>query len=293
MGIRITTDVSDDAEGNTVDVGKDTTVVITAQLIDLNTTNADADAIAEADAVAKAGVDLTMIYLIAGTAARPAPEAVTTDADGKATFTITHDADDDDDVDNIEDTDTVTFSANVDDSADDSVETASTTVIWTDAASDVTDVSAKTDSADDSVETASTTVIWTDAASDVTDVSAKTDSSYVIIDDDEVSIRATASYVDQYGNADAQGQTLTVTFDNTDQATLDSVVKNVKVKSNGTVNTRGNLEAAAGDEISVVFTVLTGDGSDIDAASGRQCVGSGSRQQERRRRNRQHHRLHR
>ena len=235
LGIRISTDVNDDANGNTVDVGKDTTVVITAQLIDLNTTGANAMAITDAGAIAKAGVDLAVTYLIAGTAARPAPDAVTTDADGKATFTITHNADDDDDVDNITDTDTVTFSGNVDGDAG------------------------------DSAETAQTTVIWTDAASEVTGASAETASSYAIIDDDEVSIRATASYVDQYGNADAQNQTLTITFDNDDQADLDSVVKNVKVKSNGTVSTRGNLEADAGDEITVVVSQLVGDGSGVNA----------------------------
>ena len=224
LGIRVTTDLNPKATTNTVDVGKDQTVVITAQLVDeLSTSTTFTDA----NAVAKAGVSLAVTYSIGGTPANPPPDPVETDADGKATFTITHPGDDEDN-DDPRQSDIVTFRGNVD--GDDG----------------------------NSVEEGTITVIWSDDAPAISDEETSVDSPYAVVDDDEVSIRATVSYFDQFGDPDAQGEDVTVTFTSTNTGTGNIQAKTVEVRSNGSVSTRGIVKADPGDTVAVTFSEVGG-----------------------------------
>ncbi|MCE2527905.1 MAG: S-layer homology domain-containing protein [Actinomycetia bacterium] len=228
LGIRVTTDISDKATDNRVDIGDGRIVVITVQLIDAT---ADPDDGMAGD-VAKEGVELDIAYSQGGTNLFPAPDPVETDADGQAIVAIIGPEDSDDDSAVTRD-DIVTFTGDVD--------------------------------GDDDDETANVTVRFRNVAGTADKAALATDSPYAIIDDDEVSVRATASYHDQFGNAAARGQTLTITFGNSDDDDVEDVVRDLRVRSNGTAVARVSLEAKAGDEITVVATALTGDGSGITA----------------------------
>ena len=98
LGIRVTTDINKEATNNAtdpnqVDVGKDRTVVITAQLVD---EASDSPTFADANPVAKEGVTLAITRTRGATTDAPGPDDMKTDADGKVTFTIMGPEDDGD-----------------------------------------------------------------------------------------------------------------------------------------------------------------------------------------------------
>ena len=234
LGIRVTVDINDEATTYQVDIGKDTTVVLTAQLIDTATAN-DADA----NAVAKEGVELDITRTRGPTEDAPGPDAMTTDADGKVTFTIEGPADPDDGTPETRN-DTVTFTGNTD---------------------------GNDDTGTDGDETANRVVMWTNA--DAAVIKGETDApTYVIIDDDEVSVRVMVSYYDQYGNSAASGDRLTITVNNPDDTSADgtdtSGDNGARVRSNGTARFTATLNAAAGAELSVTVSALQGAAA-IDA----------------------------
>jgi len=231
LGIRVTTDINKEATNNAtdpnqVDVGKDASVVVTAQLIDTETAG-DAS-----NAVAKEGVEVTITRTRGATTDAPGPGAMKTDADGKVTFTIEGPADPDDGT-TVSRDDTVTFTGDVDGST--------------------------TDPESPDNETANVVVRWRNAdaavAEGITDAP-----TYVIIDDDEVSVRVTVSYYDQYGNPAASGDRLTITVDNpditTDDGSATSGENGARVRSNGTARFTANLSAAAGSELDITINAL-------------------------------------
>ncbi|MCE2528026.1 MAG: S-layer homology domain-containing protein [Actinomycetia bacterium] len=236
LGIRVTADINEEATNNWVDVGKDTTVVLTAQLIAVAS---DADNADDADAVAKEGVSLSITRTRDGVTDAPGPDAMKTDADGKVTFTIEGPEEPDDGA-LFRRVDTVTFTGDVD--------------------GDTTD------------ETANLGVWWTNADAAVT--KGETDApTYVIINDDEVSVRVTVSYYDQFGNSAATGDRLTITVDNPDDTTEDGMdttgTNGARVRSNGTARFTATLNAAAGAELTVTVSALqTATGVDADDRSG-------------------------
>ncbi len=235
LGIRISADVNANASNNTVNIGKDTTVVLTAQLID--DAGADADALEDAAAVAKEGVELTINWDQAGTDVFPAPDSMETDENGQVTFEVTGPVQDDDDETTQTRADMVSFTGDLDEGT-------------------VADAG-----------TRQVTVNWTDVAAAVTTAMASVP-DYTIIDDDEVSFRVTVSYYDQYGNGDAQNQTVTITVNNPDVSGDDGEDSGtVRVRSNGTASFRGDVDAGAGAEINITVTVLSGDGSSLTAAA--------------------------
>ena len=241
LGIRVTADINEEATTNQVDITKDTTVVLTAQLIDLDTDGADADAIADANAVAKEGVELAITRTRGDATDAPGPDAMKTDADGKVTFTI-EGPEDPDDESTLERNDTVTFAGDVDgDTAADAVTPDN--------------------------EDANLVVMWTNDAAEV--IKGETDApTYVIVDDDEVSVRVTVSYYDQYGNSAASGDRLTITVNNpditTDDGTDTSGENGARVRSNGTARFTATLDAAAGSELTVTVSALE-EATTIDA----------------------------
>ena len=215
LGIRVTADVNANASANTVNIGKDTTVVLTAQLID--NAGADATTLRDAKAVAKAGVEIsvTAYTQTPGGTVFPLPASMKTDANGQVMLEITGPTQDDDDTTTQTRADALTFTGDVDEGT-----------------------------AADTAERA-VTVNWTDVAAVVTtsDVDAP---GYVIIDDDKVRIAVTVSYYDQYGNGDAQGDTLTISIGDTSAADDDHADATVRVRGNGTARFSGTMNADAG-----------------------------------------------
>ncbi len=245
LGIRVTTDINEEATNNAtdpnrVDVGKDRSVVITAQLIDIDNEGATADAIADANAVAKEGVELTITRTRGNTEDAPGPGKMKTDADGKVTFTIEGPAEPDEGADPVNRPDTVTFAGDVD---GDSVEGTPNN------------------------EDANVVIRWRSAPAVVAEGIAKTDAGYAIIDDDKVRIAVTVSYYDQYGNPAGSGNRLTITVNNTDDTDTETGQANsgenmARVRSNGTAKFTANLNADEGDSFTVTVTDLNSINAD-------------------------------
>ena len=224
LGIRVTSDIAKNATTLQVNVHKDRSVVITAQLIDTATATDDSNA------VAKEGVSLAITRTRGNTADSPGPDAMKTDADGKVTFTIMGPAAADENDGTVNRDDTVTFTGDVDGDA-------------------------TADTPDD--ETNNIVVQWrsADAAGNKGVVDRP---DYVIIDEDMVHVPVTVAYYDQYGNPSDQNDTLTITVtagtsgdaDYTDSAT-------VRVRNNGTAKFSPKIKAVAGDAIAFTVTGLT------------------------------------
>ena len=227
LGIRVTADIAKNATTNQVDVGKDRTVVITAQLIDSATPN-DADA----NAVAKEGVTLAITRTRGTTPDAPGPDDMKTDADGKVTFTIMGPAAPGEGDPAVDRDDMVTFQGDADG----------------DGTADVPDN-----------ETAAITVSWesADAAVDKGTIDAP---SYVILDDGKVRIQVTVSYYDQYGNSAASGDRLTISVGDTTSSDADtfatSGTNGARVRSNGTARFTANIKATAGQEVDIAVSAL-------------------------------------
>ncbi|MXX99363.1 MAG: hypothetical protein F4Y67_00885 [Chloroflexi bacterium] len=236
LGIRVTADIADNTTNNQVDVGKDRTVVITAQLIDIvvEPGTTPPAAIAGANAVAKEGVELTIGRTRdPGGADNPPPAPMKTDADGKVTFTITGPEDPDDGT-AVTRGDQVTFAGDVDG----------------DSTADTTDT-----------ENNNITIRWRNEPAAVDKGTTKTNAGYAIIDDDEVRIMVTVSYYDQYGSPAGSGSRHTITINNTDDTDTEtgqasSGPNMARVRSNGTARFSANLKADAGDVFEVTVTGL-------------------------------------
>ena len=226
LGIRVTADVAKNATTNQVDVGKDRSVVITAQLIDTATATDDSNA------VAKEGVTLALTRTRGATTDAPGPDDMKTDADGKVTFTI-EGPEDDGDTNAVNRDDTVTFQGDVD--------------------GDTTDPNSPDN------ETANIVIQWRSAVAAVDKAIAKTDAGYAIIDDDKVLIMVTVSYYDQYGSPAASGDKLTITVGDSGGAAdtfATSGNNGARVRSNGTARFTANIKAVAGEEKAVTISTL-------------------------------------
>ena len=229
LGIKVTSDINKNATSNQVDVGKDRSVVITAQLIDTATATDDSKD------VAKEGVTLEITRTRGTTTDAPGPDDMKTDADGKVTFTIEGPAAPGTGDPEVNRDDTVTFQGDVD--------------------GDTTDPNSPDN------ETANLVVQWRSADAAVDKGTAKTNAGYYIIDDDEVRIMVTVSYYDQYGNPAGSGSRLTITINNTDDTDTEtgqasSGANAARVRSNGTARFSANLKADAGDLFEVTVTEL-------------------------------------
>ena len=228
LGIRVTSDIAKNATTNQVNVRKDRTVVITAQLIDTPTAT-DAS-----NAVAKEGVTLAITRSRGTPVDIPGPDDMKTDADGKVTFILEGPEEPAKGVDDLERDDTVTFSGDVDgDSTADTPDNEDNNIV----------------------------VRWRSAPAAVNKGTAKTNARYVIIDDDKVRIMVTVSYYDQYGNPAGSGSRLTITVNNTDDTDTEtgqasSGENMARVRSNGTARFTANLKADAGDVFEVTVTEL-------------------------------------
>ena len=169
------------------------------------------------DAVAKSGVEISVSVVQGDATLYPAPADLVTDDDGQATYTTggpksTKGSDDADRAD------TVTFSADVNE--------------------------------DDTDETSENTINWTDADAVLTSGEGSAPSYSVMNSKDEVTIRASVTFYDQYGNTIGKGNTVSIDIGAADAETR-------TVSSRGVASYRTTVDAGEpGTDIDVTYTGL-------------------------------------
>ena len=209
--IKVTTDINENADENTVNLDSDSSVTLTVQLVDDD----------EAD-VAKSGVTISVGLEQATHEVYPGPDALTTDDNGQATFTITGpESTDEDDLDRE---DTVTFTPDLDGDA-------------------------ATANAGDA-ETL--TIQWSDEAAALVSSKASAPGYAIVDDDNKVTIKASVTYYDQYGNPAGKGETVTITINSTNTATK-------RVNSRGTASYSATVDDGTKGTISVTFSEVSGE----------------------------------
>ena len=233
-GMRVTTDLSDNVSGTgaatvadayPANRDKDSSVVVTVQLIALDTAAADAAAIAGADAVAKPGVEINVQLVREGGYNNPSEATLTTDDNGQVTFTLMGPGGDPEEGEDDR-LDTLTFTGDVNGDA-------------------------TADTPDD--ETASVSVRWTDDAA----VPTSSDSSapaYAVIDNEgEVSVRASITVYDQYGNTIGKGSTVDIAIDG-------GTAETRTINSRGVASWRvSEIAKTAGQTVTVAFSNFVSD----------------------------------
>jgi hypothetical protein len=237
VNLKVTTDINKNSTaGNTVDIDSGKSVTLTAQLVDGN-----------GEPVAKAGVEVSMTVVQGGLTLYPGPAPTPTDDDGQVTYALSGPKSTKGALDKDR-TDTVQFRADVngnDDigdpasTASDPSEDVTATVVWTDSNPTLATAEA-TQNADN--EEISRSAVGTGKGS----VPA-----YVLRNSkNEVTIRATVSFYDQYGNPTGKGNSISITIP-------DAAAKRRTISSRGMASWRATVTAATlGSTISVTYTDL-------------------------------------
>ena len=204
VNLKVTTDINKNSTGgNTVDIDSGKDVTLTAQLVD-----------GDGEPVAKSGVEVNISVEQGDDTLYPAPDSIKTDDDGKVTYTTSgpKSTKDNADSDRI---DTITFSSNVNDD-------------------DTTAVATEADTGDGAVavsangETVVATIFWTDSDPTLVTIDALTGDTttrvangsgegstpaYALLNSkDEVTIRASVAFYDQYGNSIGKGSKVAITI---------------------------------------------------------------------------------
>ncbi len=238
VNLKVTTDINRNSQGgNTEDIDGDGSVTLTAQLVD-----------SDGVAVAKSGVEVSLTVMHGRNPLYPGPAPVKTDDDGQVTYTLsgpksTKGANDSDR------TDTVQFRADANgdgtlgaaDSTDASnpSEQVTATVVWTDS--------------NPTLGTAvATTTEGGDPLSREAVGSGKGDApAYALRNSkNEVTIRATVAFYDQYGNAVGKGSSISITIPPADAEPR-------TISSNGTASWRATVvQATLGGTVAVTYTTL-------------------------------------
>ena len=207
--LKVTTDINENSTNkNTVDIDATSSVTLTAQLVD-----------DDGDPVAKSGVEVKISVKQGLNDLYPAPAAMKTDDDGQVTYTTsgpksTKGNTDDDRVD------IVTFSSDVDgdDTTDNTV------------ADLATDGSVAVGGNDETVDA---TIFWTDSDPTLVTIDAvagqtreaqgsgkgSTDPYAILSGQGKVTIRASVSFYDQYGNPIGKGNKVAIDIGAADSAT--------------------------------------------------------------------------
>ncbi len=211
--LKITTDISGNStDDHTVDMDVDSSVTVTVQLIDGASKNVAKSGVKITVGLAKntlVGADGTTNTSATTEFNNPGIATLTTDDDGKVTYTVTGPSATK--RDDRDRTDTVTVSAK--------------------------DLTGTTQDID-----------WTDADEALTS-GAGSAPKYLVIADGKVSIRASVSFYDQYGNASAVGNRVSITI-GTNTAAVRPVL------STGMASHRGSIDATKDVDVRVTFGSL-------------------------------------
>ncbi len=252
VNLKVTTDINENSTGgNTEDIDGDGSVTLTAQLVDGND-----------DPVAKSGVEVSLVVVQGGQTLHPAPASIKTNDDGQVTYTTGGPKSTKGDQDRNR-TDTVQFRADVngngelDDAAtdiSDPSEQVTATILWTDTDPTLVSATSVIPAAGDLPEE-SRTAVGTGKGS--------TDPYAFLSGQDRVTIRATVSFYDQYGNPAGKGQNVEITIgeapDNSDTRT---------VSSRGMARWTRTLAGSLGTPVAVSYNIVTinDDGTTADVA---------------------------
>ena len=225
--LKVTSSISSNSTTkNTVDIDATSSVTYTVQLVD----GSGAD-------VAKSGVEISVAVVEGGSARYPGPAPFKTDDEGQATYTTdgpksTKGAIDDARVD------TVTFTSDVDGSG---------------AVGDA-----------DTGETSENTINWSDDDAALTSAKGSAPSYAVMNSKDEVTIRATVTLYDQYGNTAGKGNTVEIDIGEGD-ATRRTVSSRGVASWRDTVAVGGSGDP--GEDITITYSNMQdSDGTAINGA---------------------------
>ena len=250
--LKVTTDINENSTNkNTADIDATSSVTLTAQLVD-----------GTGAAVAKSGVTVNVAVNQGGSVVYPGPAPMKTDDDGQVTYTTsgpksTKGAVDKDRID------TITFSSNVDgtgatpeaatgaDTGDGTVavsdngETVVATIFWTDSEPTLVTAAATTDTGGATISRAATG-----------SGKGSTDPYAFLSGQNKVTVRATVSFYDQYGNPAGKGNNVQISIGDT------SVTANVNtrtVSSRGMASWRNTLDGTLGGDVPVAYALRNAD----------------------------------
>ncbi|MYF17009.1 MAG: hypothetical protein F4215_06260 [Gemmatimonadetes bacterium] len=243
--LKVTTDISENSTNkNTVDIDATSSVTLTAQLVD-----------GTGAAVAKPDVEVSITVVQGGEKVYPGPAPMKTDDDGKVTYTTSGPKSTEGAVDKDR-LDVITFSASVDDDATNN-----------DA---VTDTSNGSRAVGDDDETVVATIWWTDSNPTLDDAPAVQDANSVTISraaegtgvgstdpyaflsgQNKVTIRASVSFYDQYGNPAGKGEKVTITI-----GTGDGRSDERTVSSSGVARWTRTLDGTLGTAINAEYNLV-------------------------------------
>ena len=256
VALKVTTDINENSSNkNTVDIDVTSSVTLTAQLVD-----------GDGAAVAKSGVSVNVAVVQGGNTLYPAPAAMKTDDDGMVTYTTggPKSTKENTDPDRI---DVITFSSNVDGSTDDPAIAAATGA----------DTGTGTVAVSDNGETVVATIFWTDSNPTLTTIDAvadpvtraaqgsgkgSTDAYAFLSGQDKVTIRASVSFYDQYGNPAGKGENVAIAI-----GTGDGSSNTRTVSSRGMASWRRTLDGTLGTGVDVTYALRNeADDAALDGA---------------------------
>ena len=246
--LKVTTDINENSTTkNTVDIDATSSVTLTAQLVD-----------GTGAAVAKSGVTVNVAVSQGGSVVYPGPAPMKTDDDGQVTYTASGPKSTKGAVD-PDRTDVITFTSDI--NGNDAFE------------DDETDTSDGTVAVGGNDETVVATIVWTDSnptltaavATTATDGSAisraatgsgkgSTDAYAFLSGQDKVTIRATVSFYDQYGNPAGRGQNVAIAIGSGDGSSNTRTVS-----SRGMASWRRTLDGTLGADVTVTYALRNAD----------------------------------
>ncbi|MXV80298.1 MAG: hypothetical protein F4007_06545 [Chloroflexi bacterium] len=246
VNLKVTTDINENSTGgNTVDIDATDDVTLIAQLVD-----------GDGEPVAKSGVEVSLVVFQGGRTLYPAPAATKTDDDGQVTYTTGGPKSTKGDQDRNR-TDTVQFRADVDgngtlgaaDSTDPSnpSEQVTATILWTD--TDPTLVSV----------TDQLPAVGNLPAQDRTAVGkgvGSVDPYAFLSNQDMVTVRASVSFYDQYGNPVGKGESVQITIGTGDES---SDIRTVS--SGGMARWSRTLTGTLGTAVTVAYALQVDSGA--------------------------------
>ena len=243
VNLKVTTDINENSTGgNTEDIDGDGSVTLTAQLVD-----------GTGAAVAKSGVEVSLVVVRGGLTVYPAPAPMKTDDDGMVTYTAsgpksTKDANDPDR------TDTVQFRADV--NGNGSLDAAATEI--SDPSEQVTATIVWTDSDPTLITAAATTATDGSAISREAQGSGKgsVDPYAFLSGQNKVTVRASVSFYDQYGNPAGKGRKVLITI-----GTGDGSADIRTVSSRGMARWSRTLDGELGTAVTVAYALQDATGT--------------------------------
>ena len=245
--LKVTTDINENSSNkNTVDIDATSSVTLTAQLVD-----------GDGAAVAKSGVEIKVAVVLGGNTLYPAPAAMKTDDDGKVTYTTSgpKSTKGNTDPDRL---DVITFSSNVDGQGDPPVDDPTGA-----------DTGTGTIAVSDNGETVVATIFWTDSNPTLTTIDAvadpvtraaqgsgkgSTDAYAFLSGQNKVTIRASVSFYDQYGNPAGKGENVAIAI-----GTGDGSSNTRTVSSRGMASWRRTLDGTLGTAVDVTYALRNAD----------------------------------